>query len=108
MMEKSFKKALAAGVPLPFGSGAGPFPHGTQGDQFAYLVKWGMTPVQALRTAMTVGADTIGWGADVGTLEKGKFADLVAVTGDPLADITEMSRVKFVMKGGVVVRNDLK
>ena len=50
MMEKSFKKALAAGVMLPFGSGAGPFPHGTQGDQFAYLVKWGMTPVQALRS----------------------------------------------------------
>ena len=93
MMEKSFKKALAAGVVLPFGSGAGPFPHGTQGDQFAYLVKWGMTPVQALRAATTVAADLIGWTADVGTIEKGKFADLVAVAGDPLADITEMSRV---------------
>ena len=61
MMEKSFKKALAAGIVLPFGSGAGPFPHGTQGDQFAYLVKWGMTPVQALRSATTVAADLIGW-----------------------------------------------
>jgi imidazolonepropionase-like amidohydrolase len=108
MMEKSFKKALAAGVPLPFGSGAGPFPHGTQGDQFAYLVKWGMTPAQALRAGTTVAAETIGWTADVGTIEKGKFADLVAVSGDPLADITEMSRVRFVMKGGEVVRNDLK
>jgi len=108
MMEKSFKKALAAGVVLPFGSGAGPFPHGTQGDQFAYLVKWGMTPVQALRAATTVAADTIGWTKDVGTIEAGKFADLVAVTGDPLADITELSHVVFVMKGGQVIRGDSK
>jgi imidazolonepropionase-like amidohydrolase len=108
MMEKSFKKALAAGITLPFGSGAGPFPHGTQGDQFAYLVKWGMSPAQALRAATTIAADTIGWTADVGTVEKGKFADLVAVSGDPLADITEMSRVLFVMKGGEVVRQDAK
>lgn len=108
MMEKSFRKALAAGVVLPFGSGAGPFPHGTQGDQFAYLVKWGVTPVQALRSATTVAAGLIGWQADVGVVEAGKFADLIAVAGDPLADITEMSRVQFVMKGGQVVRNDLR
>jgi imidazolonepropionase-like amidohydrolase len=107
MMEKSFKKALAAGVTLPFGSGAGPFPHGTQGDQFAYLVKWGMSPRQALRAATTVAAETIGWTADVGTVERGKFADLIAVAGDPLADITEMSRVMFVMKSGQIVRNDV-
>lgn len=106
MMEKSFKKALAAGVVLPFGSGAGPFPHGTQGDQFAYLVKWGVSPVQALRSATTIAADLIGWSADVGAVEAGKFADLVAVAGDPLADITEMSRVTFVMKGGQVVRSE--
>lgn len=108
MMEKSFRKALGAGVTLPFGSGAGPFPHGTQGDQFAYLVKWGMTSVQALRAGTSVAADLIGWGADVGSIEKGKFADLVAVNGDPLADITELSRVTFVMKGGQVVRSDAK
>ncbi|HYL34745.1 MAG TPA: amidohydrolase family protein [Bryobacteraceae bacterium] len=108
MMEKSWKKALAAGVTLPFGSGAGPFPHGTQVDQFAYLVKWGMTPAQALRAATTVAAELIGWQDRVGTVEKGKFADLVAVAGDPLAEITEMSRIKFVMKGGQVVRNELK
>jgi imidazolonepropionase-like amidohydrolase len=107
MMEKSFKKALAAGVTLPFGSGAGPFPHGTQGDQFAYLVKWGMSPLQALRAATTVAAETIGWTADVGTVAKGKFADLVAVAGDPLTDITEMSRTVFVMKGGQIVRKDV-
>jgi imidazolonepropionase-like amidohydrolase len=108
MMEKSWKKALAAGVTLPFGSGAGPFPHGTQVDQFAYLVKWGMPPAQTLRAATSVAADLIGWQDRVGMVEKGKFADLVAVAGDPLADITEMSRIKFVMKGGQVVRNDWK
>jgi imidazolonepropionase-like amidohydrolase len=108
LMEKSFKKALAAGVVLPFGSGAGPFPHGTQGEQFAYFVKWGVTPVQALRAATTIAADLIGWSSDVGTIEAGKFADLVAVAGDPLADITEMSRVVFVMKGGQVIRNSAK
>jgi imidazolonepropionase-like amidohydrolase len=108
MMEKSWKKAFAAGVTLPFGSGAGPFPHGTQGDMFAYFVKWGMTPVQALRMATTTAADIIGWPDRVGTVEKGKLADLVAVAGDPLADITEMSRIKFIMKGGQIVRNDLK
>jgi imidazolonepropionase-like amidohydrolase len=108
MMEKSWKKALAAGVTLPFGSGAGPFPHGSQVDQFAYFVKWGMTPLQALRSASTVAADLIGWQDRIGTVEKGKFADLVAVSGDPLSDITEMSRIKFVMKGGQVIRNDWK
>jgi imidazolonepropionase-like amidohydrolase len=107
-MEKSFKKASAAGIVQPFGSGAGPFPHGTQVDQFAYLVKWGKTPAQALQSAMTVAAQIIGWQDQVGTIEKGKFADLVAVSGDPLADITEMSRITFVMKGGQVVRNDMK
>jgi imidazolonepropionase-like amidohydrolase len=107
-MERSWKKARAAGIRQPFGSGAGPFPHGTQGDMFAYFVKWGMTPAQALASAMTTAADIIGWQDRVGTIEKGKFADLVAVNGDPLADVTEMSRVKFVMKGGDVIRNDLK
>jgi imidazolonepropionase-like amidohydrolase len=108
MMEKSWKKALAAGVTLVFGSGAGPFPHGTQGDMFAYFVKWGMKPAQSLQMATTTAAQIIGWSDRVGTVEKGKFADLVAVAGDPLADITEMSRVKFVMKGGEVVRNEMK
>lgn len=108
MMEKSFRKAAAAGIVQPFGSGAGPFPHGTQVDQFAYLVKWGKTPVQALQSALTVAAQTIGWEDRVGTIEKGKFADLVAVAGDPTTDITEMQRIVFVMKGGQVVRNDVK
>lgn len=108
LMEKSFKKALIGGVKIGFGSGAGPFPHGTQGGQFALFVKWGMTPAQALRTATSTAADILGWRDRVGTLEKGKFADIIAVAGDPLKDITELERIKFVMKGGEVVRNDLK
>jgi imidazolonepropionase-like amidohydrolase len=111
MTEASFKKALAAGVPLPFGSGvtSAEIPHGKQGDQFAWLVKWGMTPAQALNTAFTVAANLLnyGWSDRLGTIEKGKYADLIAVSGNPLMDVTEMERVRFVMKGGVVVRNDL-
>jgi imidazolonepropionase-like amidohydrolase len=111
MMEKSWKKALAAGVTIGFASGAQAdwtgFPHGTQGEVFAVFVKWGMTPAQALRTALTTNSEILGW-PDVGSAEKGKYADLIAVSGDPLLDITEMQRVKFVMKGGEVVRNDLK
>jgi imidazolonepropionase-like amidohydrolase len=108
MMEKSWKKALAAGVTLTFGSGAGPFPHGTQGDMFAYFVKWGMAPEKTLQMATSTAADIIGWSDRVGSVAKGKFADLVAVAGDPVADITEMSRVKFVMKGGEVFRNEFR
>ena len=67
-----------------------------------------MTPVQALRTAMTTNADIIGWQDRVGTIEKGKFADIIAVSGNPLSDITEMQRVRFVMKGGAVVKNEVK
>ncbi len=83
---------------------------GTQANQFAFFVKWGMTPAQALQTAFTTAANILNYslGNQVGIVEKGRYADLVAVSGDPLADITEMQRVKFVMKGGVVFRNDLK
>ena len=111
LAEQTFKKVLAAGVPLPFGSGAVPdrYPHGRQADQFAYFVKWGMTPAQALQTAFLTAANVLNydWAGRVGSLDKGKFADLIAVSGDPLADVSEMQRVKFVMKGGVVVRNDV-
>jgi imidazolonepropionase-like amidohydrolase len=110
MGEQTFKKLLAAGVPLPFGSGAvpGAYPHGKQADQFPYMVKWGMTPAQALQTAFLTAADVLNyrWADRVGSIEKGKFADLIAVGGDPMTDITEMQRVMFVMKGGIVVRND--
>jgi len=111
MGEQTFRKLLAAGVPLPFGSGAVPveYPHGKQADQFPIMVKWGMTPVQSLQTTFMTAASILNydWDKRVGSIERGKFADLIAVSGNPLTDITEIQRVKFVMKGGVVVRNDV-
>jgi len=112
MAEAAFRKALKAGVPLPFASGAvgDRDLHGKQAEQFAYFVKWGATPVQALKMAFGVAAATLnyGWADRVGTIAGGRYADLIAVPGDPLADVTELQRVAFVMKGGVVVRNSLK
>ncbi len=111
MAEQSFKKARAAGVPIVFGSGAtsAAIPHGKQGNQFAYYIKWGMTPAQALQVPFLTTAAMLNynWVEKIGSVEKGKLADLVAVSGNPLADVTEMERVRFVMKGGMVVRNDL-
>ena len=108
LREKSGRLAVSRGVKISFGSGAGPFPHGVQAREFAYLVKYGMSPAQAIQTATTVAAEMMGWQDRIGAIEKGKFADIIAVTGNPLSDITELERVKFVMKGGQVIRNDLK
>jgi len=118
LIETTWKKMLAAGVKLGWGSGAAPPPgrvyntecncsHGVQAEMFPVFVKWGATPLYTLRMATTVNAEILRLQDRVGTIEKGKFADLIAVSGDPLQDITEMQRVKFVMKGGAVVRNDL-
>ncbi len=108
LTELSFKRLNAAGVKQVFGSGAYTGGHGVQAFQFAYYVKWGMKPVDALRMATSNAAESLNFelAHEVGFVEKGKFADLCAVSGDPLSDITEMERVKFVMKGGVVFRND--
>lgn len=108
MREKSGRLAIAKGLKISFGSGVGPFPHGSQAQEFAYLVKYGMTPAQAIQTATTVAAEMMGWQDRIGSLDKGKFADIVAVSGDPLKDITELERVRFVMKGGETIRNDIK
>jgi imidazolonepropionase-like amidohydrolase len=105
--EPNFRRAVAAGVKIAFGTGVGPFPHGTQTKEFSYMVKFGMTPLQVLRAATIGNAQMMGWESKIGSLEKGKFADVVAVCGDPLADITELERVRFVMKGGQILRNDL-
>src|SRR6266853_521086 len=111
LMEQVFKRALAAGVTIVFGSGAtsATIPHGRQADQFRYFVKWGMTPAQALQTAYLPAARMLnyGWENQIGSIEKGKFADIIAVSGNPLEDVAEMERVRFVMKGGLVVRNEL-
>ena len=108
MREKSGRLAISRGLKISFGSGVGPFPHGTQAAEFSYLVKYGMTAAQAIQAATTVAAEMMGWQDRIGSVEKGKFADIVAVSGDPLKDITELGRMKFVMKGGQVIRNDLK
>jgi imidazolonepropionase-like amidohydrolase len=111
LMEQAFKKAFAAGVTIVFGSGATSptIPHGRQADQFAYFVKWGMTPAQALQTAYLPAARMLnyGWERDIGSIEKGKFADIIAVAGNPLDNVAEMEKVRFVMKGGLVVKSDL-
>lgn len=110
LLEQAFKRALAAGVPIIFGSGAtsAAIPHGKQADQFRYYTKWGMTPMQSLQSAYLPAAHMLnyGWENQVGSIDKGKFADIIAVSGNPLMDVTEMERVKFVMKGGLVVRNE--
>ena len=111
LMEQAFRRAFAAGVTMAFGSGATSpaIPHGKQGNQFGFFVRWGMSPAQALQMAYLPAARMLnyGWENEIGSLEKGKFADLIAVTGNPLADVNEMERVKFVMKGGLVAKNEL-
>ena len=107
---RKLRRAQTAAGGTTTACAGGQFPVGLQARQFEYMVKWGMTPAQALQTAMTVAADVLnyGWADRVGSLESGKYADIIAVAGDPLVDVKEMERVKFVMKGGLVVRNDLQ
>jgi imidazolonepropionase-like amidohydrolase len=110
LTEQAFRRAIAAGVPIVFGSGAtSSIPHGKQANQFAYYARWGLTPVQALQTAYMPAARMLNydWAGEIGSIDRGKFADIIAVSGNPLADVNEMERVKFVMKGGVVIRNEV-
>jgi imidazolonepropionase-like amidohydrolase len=111
IFEKAVAMAVATkGLAVMAGSGVDgvTFPHGTQALEFEWFVKRaGMSPARAIQAGTTVNAAVMGWQDRVGAIEKGKFADLIAVAGDPLADITELQRVKFVMKGGKVIRNDL-
>jgi len=110
IFEKAARMAAATkGIQVMLGSGVdgSTFPHGTQGLEFEALVKRaGLTPARALQSGTVINARVLGWEGQMGSIEKGKFADLVAVSGDPIADITEMQRVKFVMKGGRIVRSD--
>ncbi len=103
--EDTFRRAMKAGVKIAFGTDAGGFPWTINpAKEFAYMVKWGMTPAQAIRSATGTAAELLGWSDQVGTIEAGKFADIIAVKGDPLADVTLLEKVDFVMKGGVVVK----
>jgi imidazolonepropionase-like amidohydrolase len=100
----NFKKQLAAGVPIALGSDVGPFPHGTQAREFELMVKYGMTPLAALQADLINGAKLLGWENQIGQLKPGYYADVVAVAGDPLKDVSVLGKVSFVMKGGVVYR----
>ncbi len=103
--EETFRRALKAGVKIAFGTDAGGFAWTENpAKEFAYMVKWGMTPAQALRSATTSAAQLLGWSDQVGSIEAGKFADIVAVPGDPLTDVSRLEKVDFVMKGGKVYK----
>jgi imidazolonepropionase-like amidohydrolase len=102
----NWKRAIAAGVKLAFGTDAGVYPHGRNAKQFHSLLALGLTPMQVIRMATSNAADLLGWSDKVGTVAPGRYADLIAVDGDPLADVTELERVRFVMKGGVVVKGE--
>ena len=101
--EAAFKLARKHGVKIAFGTDAGMLPHGENAKQFRDYIAWGMPPMEAIVTATRNAADLLGWGDRVGTIKPGLYADLIAVGGNPLEDMTELERVTFVMKGGVVV-----
>jgi imidazolonepropionase-like amidohydrolase len=100
------KKAFEAGVKIGMGTDAAVYPHGLNAHELAVYVSLGMSPLQAIQTATINDADLLGWSNKVGTIEPGKWADIIAVDGDPLQDVTTLQHVKFVMKGGEVVKND--
>lgn len=101
---QEFRKQLAAGVPMAVGSDVGPFPHGTQAREFVLMVKYGMTPLAALQADLINSAKLLGWDGQIGALKPSYFADVIAVPGDPLQDISVLQKVTFVMKGGMVYR----
>jgi imidazolonepropionase-like amidohydrolase len=103
---KNLAHAFASGVKVAFGTDAAVYPHGLNAHEFAVMVKLGLTPLQSIQSATVNAADLLGWADKVGTLEPGKWADLIAVDGDPLQDVTTLERVKFVMKGGSVVKSE--
>ncbi len=101
---KNLGDAYHSGVKIAFGTDQGLAPHGTNAREFALMVKAGMTPMDAIRAATSSAADLIGDTADIGSVQPGRYADIVAVAGDPLADVTQLEHVQFVMKGGVVYK----
>jgi imidazolonepropionase-like amidohydrolase len=101
---QNFRKQLAAGVPIAMGSDVGPFPHGTQAREIELMVKFGMTPLGALQADLTNGAKLLDWEGQIGALKPGYFADIVAVPGNPLNDISALQHVEFVMKGGTIYK----
>jgi imidazolonepropionase-like amidohydrolase len=107
LQRENFQKAVQAGAKMAFGTDAGVYPHGDNARQFFYMVKFGMTPAQAIRAATSNAADLIGRSKDVGAIEAGKYADIIAVGADPLQDVRVLENVAFVMKGGVVYKDGI-
>lgn len=104
--QNNVRKAFQAGVKIGLGTDAAVYPHGLNAHELAVYVRLGMTPLQAIQSATINDAELLGWSGKVGSLEPGKWADIIAVDGDPLQDVTALQRVKFVMKGGEVVKNE--
>jgi imidazolonepropionase-like amidohydrolase len=104
LQRENFSKAVRAGAKMAFGTDAGVYPHGDNARQFYYMVKFGMTPAQAIHAATSNAADLLGRSKDIGTIEAGKYADIIAVDGDPLSDVRVLERVSFVMKGGTIYK----
>src|SRR6266853_2395212 len=103
---KNIAHAFSSGVKVAFGTDAAVYPHGLNAHEFGVMVKLGLTPLQAIQAATVNAADLLGWSDKMGAVEPGKWADIIAVDGDPLKDVTTLERVKFVMKGGEVIRNE--
>ena len=103
---QNIARAFASGVKVAFGTDAAVYPHGLNAHEFAVMVKLGLTPLQAIQAATINAADLLGWPEKIGAIESGKWADIIAVDDDPLQDVTTLEHVKFVMKGGEVVRNE--
>jgi imidazolonepropionase-like amidohydrolase len=108
LQRENFRKAFQAGVKMAFGTDAGVYPHGDNAKQFHYMVMYGMTPAQAIQAATWNAADLIGRAKDVGSLTPGHFADLIAVNDDPLQHVETLEHVQLVMKGGLIVKDELK
>jgi imidazolonepropionase-like amidohydrolase len=106
LQRENFRHAFQSGTKMAFGTDAGVYPHGDNARQFGKMVEWGMKPLDAIQAATINAADLIGWPDKIGALETGHYADLIAVNGDPTSDVRVLESVKFVMKGGTVVRND--
>jgi imidazolonepropionase-like amidohydrolase len=105
---KAFGLAVRKGVKIAYGTDAGGYAWTeNQAKEFSYMVRYGMTPMQAIQSATTVAAELLERPGDLGAIENGKYADIIAVLGDPLRDISELEKVKFVMKGGEILRNEI-
>ena len=107
VQRQAFREAVKAGVKIAYGTDAGGYPIGTNAKQFAYMVKFGMMPMQAIQSASVVAADLLNWQEDVGAVSAGRCADMIAVDGDPIADISVLETLPVVMKGGAIVPSDL-